>query len=123
MKILLFAIYFIFTLQFIMGQPCKSVKLGMSKAEVLNLVGPPTEIDTIPEFNGKFSSKVEVVWQYGDVTKYGNQRVQFSDEYVSTEVIADGKRYDELLRAWERDEFSEEELIMRIKKLNVEYCK
>ena len=106
------------------GQPCKVVRLGMTKSEVLKLAGPPTEIDTVISPSGLDIGQILLtVWQYGDVMQYGHQRVEFKGEYVNAEVIADGKKYDELLISWQHGEFSESELNDRIKRLNKESCK
>ena len=46
------------------AQPCKLVKQGMTKSEVLKLVGKPTEIDTIGSDRKADGSKaLMVVWQ------------------------------------------------------------
>src|SRR5437868_1244745 len=99
MKLFLILPVFVTIICNLNGQPCKSVKPGMTKAEVLLSVGPPTEIDTIPHFDGD-NGELRVVWQYGDVMKDGNQRVQFVENIVETEVIADGKRFEELMAAF-----------------------
>ena len=118
-KILLF-IFFILTTSLIFGQPCKLVKRGMTKLEVLKLVGNPTEIDTIPDMESK---ELRVVWQYGDVMQEGNQRVQFTGNVVDSDVIADGKKFEELMILCQHEQCSDEEVIKMIKQLNDASCK
>ena len=55
--------------------------------------------------------------------KYGNQRVEFKGDRVDKDVIADGKRFDELIFAFQRGEFTEQVLDECIKTLNIEACK
>jgi hypothetical protein len=96
----------------------------MTKSEVVKLVGQPTEIDTLGA--DKYASPGEgtiVVWLYGDVTKYGNQRVLFEGDKVSSEVIADGKKYDELIAALQKGEVNASELEARIEEINRNACK
>ncbi|CAN5664802.1 hypothetical protein BH11BAC1_BH11BAC1_00130 [soil metagenome] len=119
----------IFLLSFVVAaasaQPCKQVRMGMTKAEVLALVGAPTEIDTISTFyrTGEQQVLYTVVWQYGDVSKDGNQRVQFMGDVVDGDVISDGKKYDELMVALRRRGASGSEMEEQGKKLNSEGCK
>ncbi|MEO8088036.1 MAG: hypothetical protein ABI763_14530 [Bacteroidota bacterium] len=119
----------LFLLAFIVAgafaQPCKQVKQGMTKAEVLILVGTPTEIDTLSTLyrTGEQQALYTVVWQYGDVSKDGNQRVQFTGDKVDGDVIADGKKYDELMLALRRRGASGAEIEEMGKKLNREECK
>jgi hypothetical protein len=94
----------------------------MTKAEVLEIAGPPTDIDTIPSFDVD-NGELNVVWQYGDAKQDGNQRVEFSENIVSKEVIAAGPRFDELCKAFERGEIKIEELLSCIKELNREAYK
>ena len=113
----------VLTLSFAEAQPCKSVKAGMTKSEVLKLAGAPTEVDTVfAEEKENKNLLLRVVWQYGNVMKYGNQRVQFNGAKVD-DVIADGKKYDELLLSFQHGDFPESELHNRIIKLNSEACK
>ncbi|TAH39881.1 MAG: hypothetical protein EYC69_12295 [Bacteroidetes bacterium] len=97
------------------GQPCKLVKPGMDKAQVISLVGNPAEIDTVISPDGFDKGEiVSIVWQYGDVTNYGHQRIEFDGDIVSKEVIADGKKFDDLMRSFELGEFPASELDERI---------
>ena len=96
----------------------------MTQAEVLILVGQPTEIDTVISPSGNDSGAILcTVWQYGDVMKPGNQRVEFYGDKVGAEVISDGKKYDDLLLDCQLGKFPMTELRDRIRKLNAENCK
>ena len=55
--------------------------------------------------------------------KDGNQRVGFTGGKVDSDVIADGKKYDELMSAFQQGNVLKEEIEARIKKLNKEACK
>ena len=124
MKNLISFILFSFIVSLVHAQPCKLVKQGMTKSEVLKLVGKPTEIDTIGSDKQADGSKaLMIVWQYGDVTKAGNQRVGFTGDKVDSDVIADGKKYDELMASWRQGNIPKGELKARIEKLNKEACK
>ena len=104
-------------------QPCKLVKPGMSKQDVIRLVGKPTEIDTVISPNGIDSGLViYTVWQYGDVMNYGHQRVEFEGDIVLKEVIADGKKFDELMLAYRRGEIPDSEIDEKIRRLNLDAC-
>jgi hypothetical protein len=124
MQQLLLISFLLFITVVLNGQPCKVVKPGMTKSQVMTLAGAPTEIDTVISPSGPDSGQIVLtVWQYGDVSKYGHQRVEFNGEIVNGEVIADGKKFDELLLSYEHGDFTEEQLLERIKKLNRESCK
>ena len=116
-------IFFVFIISFLHAQPCKKVKPGMSKVEVLKAVGTPIEIDTLGYDNFADRKGLMVVWQYGAVNKDGNQRVSFTDNKVSGEVIADGLKYDELMKQFTRKEITYKEYQNRLKKMNKENCK
>ena len=91
MKLLLTFSLFAFIASFVDAQPCKTVKPGMSQLEVLKLAGKPTEVDSLGSNVSPNGKKVSLfVWQYGDVRKVGNQRVQFQGDKV-VDVIAEGK--------------------------------
>lgn len=112
-----------FIISFAHAQPCKQVKVGMTSTEVLKLVGKPTEIDSLgSNINQDGSRSAMVVWQYGEPSKDGNQRIEFSVGKVDN-VIADGKKYDELMIAVRQKKIPREELTVRIEKLNREGCK
>ncbi len=125
MKTLAILFLFAITVVVVTAQPCKQVSQGMTKAEVLKLVGAPTEIDTLSKefLTGKQQILYTVVWQYGDVTKDGNQRVQFKGDKVNADVIADGKKYDELMLTLRRRGATGREMTERGQKLNTEMCK
>ena len=124
MKTIVTIIVFVLSISLANAQPCKTVKAGMSKAEVLKVAGAPTEVDSLgAEINSYGSRDLMVVWQYGDVMKDGNQRVEFRGDKVDSEVIADGKKYDALIIAFQHGDFPKNELFERIKKLNEEACK
>jgi hypothetical protein len=124
MSRLSFLIIFLSAFQSANGQPCKIVKPGMTKSEVLKLAGPPTEIDTVFIDKGQDTGrKIIEVWQYGDPAMYGNQRVKFTGNVVDSNVIADGKKYDELMLAFQHGEFTESELFKRINDMNEKLCK
>lgn len=123
MKKLFPLVVFVLISSLIIAQPCKVVNEGMLKSEVLKLVGMPTEMDTLGSDTKVDGSKVLiVVWQYGEVGKKGNQRVEFMGDKVSN-VIADGKKYDELMKAFQNGNMPKGELTERIAKLNKEGCK
>lgn len=123
MKKLLSFIVFIFVFSFTQAQPCKLVKTGMAPSDVLKLVGKPTKVDSLgSDIHADGSKNALVVWQYGDVMKDGNQRVEFSGNKV-TGIIADGQKYDALLKAFKNGDVPKEELSERIGKLNKEACK
>ena len=110
-------------ISFAHAQPCKKVKVGMTTTEVLKLVGNPTEVDTLGYDTNTDGSKIQLmVWQYGEVTKDGNQRVEFSGGKVKN-VIADGKKYDELIKAFQHGDIPKNEITERINKINLEACK
>src|ERR1043166_7765446 len=102
---------------FVHAQPCKTIKQGMSQMEVLKLAGKPTEVDSLGTTLKDEKAVSMYVWQYGNAGKEGNQRVEFQDDKV-VEVIADGKKYDELLLAVHRGEVPSKELNARIQKIN-----
>lgn len=62
------------------------------------------------------------VWQYGDVMNYGHQRVEFEGDIVLKEVIADGKKFDELMLAYRRGEIPDSEIDKKIRRLNLDAC-
>ncbi len=125
MKTLIPLVTFAFISSLAIAQPCQVVKEGMSKEEVLKLVGAPNEIDTLSRVFLSNEQQIiyTVVWQYGDVTKDGNQRVQFIGDKVDGDVIPDGKKYDELMLALRSRGASGAEIYEQGKKLNRELCK
>jgi outer membrane protein assembly factor BamE (lipoprotein component of BamABCDE complex) len=124
MKILIAFIAFVSISSFMYAQPCKQVKTGMTADEVLKLVGKPTEVNSLGSYNNPDGTKSSMfVWQYGEPTKEGNQRVEFLKDEKVTTVIADGKKYDELMIAFKNGEIPKEEISDRIEKLNKESCK
>jgi hypothetical protein len=124
MKTIVIILVFVLSIPLANAQPCKTVKPGMSKAEVLKVAGVPTEVDSLgsdKSADGRYG--ILMVWQYGDVTLDGNQRVTFIGDRVEGDVIADGKKYDALIMAFQHGDFPKNELFERIKKLNEEACK
>jgi len=123
MKKLLPLVAFVLISSFIIAQPCKVVKVGMLKSEVRKLAGKPTEMDTLgSEYKEDGSKLLIVAWQYGEVGKDRNQRVEFMGDKVSN-VIANGKKYDELMKAFHKGDIPKGELTERIEKLNSEECR
>jgi len=122
MKSLFASVIFTVFISFISAQPCKQVRVGMTSAEVLKAVGKPTEIDTLGSESPVRNKGLIMVWQYGDPDKEGNQRVEFSGNSV-TNIIADGKKFDELIFALKQGKIPKGELEKRIEKINREGCK
>ncbi len=115
--------FFIFYASLIIAQPCKKINPGMTKSEVLKLIGKANEINTLG-YNVTADGEKELleVWQYKNTDNDNHQRVEFTGEKV-TSVIADGEKYDELMKAFQKGDFPKEELIARIDRLNKEACK
>jgi hypothetical protein len=97
----------------------------MTKIEVLKLVGTPTEIDSLGviEKNAEVSFGKLEIWQYGDVTKPGNQRVQFIGDKVDGEVIADGLKFEELMNQFKQKKITYADYQSRLIIINKENCK
>src|SRR5437763_1714491 len=117
MKKFLLLIVTLLIYSFVNAQPCKKVKIGMSSSEVLKVAGKPTEVDSI----GANSEEELIVWQYGEVRKPGNQRIQFVNGKVD-QVIADGKKFDDLMVAIQNGSIPKSEMPDRLEKLNQEGC-
>jgi len=123
MKSLFASVIFTVFISSISAQPCKQVRIGMTSSDVLKAVGKPTEIDTLgSEISRGRNKGLIMVWQYGDPAKEGNQRVEFSGNSV-TNIIADGKKFDELMVALKQGKIPKGELEKRIEKINREGCK
>lgn len=122
MKRILLVLLFIVLHVVVNAQPCKFVKEGMVRSEVLKLVGAPTKIDTIgTDLNSDSTTNHIVIWQYGAVEKEGNQRVVFYGDKVS-QVIPDGKKYDELQLAIKNGRIPKQEIPLRIEEV-MSLCK
>ena len=107
---------------FIQAQPCKKVKVGMTTIEVLKLVGNPTEVDTLGYNTNADESQYQLmIWQYGEVGKDENQRVEFSGGKVEN-IIADGKKYDELIKAFQHGDIPKDEIGERISRMTNDAC-
>jgi hypothetical protein len=102
------------------SQPCKTVIIGMTSAKVLKAVGKPTEIDTLG-FDKVNPNQTIVVWQYGNPLSDSNQRVQFIGDNVES-VIANGKKFDDLMLDFKNGKVKTDELQGEIDKINKE-CK
>jgi hypothetical protein len=117
MKRILLVLVFIVLHVVVNAQPCKFVKEGMVKSEVLKLVGTPTEIDSLGEdINSDSTSNYIIVWHYGAVEKDGNQRVVFYGDKVS-QVIPDGKKYDALQLAIKNGSIPKQEIPVRMEEV------
>jgi len=122
MKRILLVLLFIVLQVVVNAQPCKFVKEGMVKGDVLKLVGTPTEIDSLGEdINSDSTSNYIIVWHYGAVEKEGNQRVVFYGDKVS-QVIPDGKKYDELQLAIKNGRIPKQDIPLRIEEV-MSLCK
>jgi|GEM_PF-3870272 hypothetical protein len=122
MKRILFVLAFIVLHTTVHSQPCKFVKEGMIRSDVIKLVGAPIEIDTLgADFNSDSISNHIVIWQYGAISKDGNQRVVFYGDKVS-QVIPDGKKYDELQIAIKNGTIPKKEIPLRIEEV-MSLCK
>lgn len=95
------------------AQPCKQVKTLMLSDVVLKLCGKPNSVDTLGIEKGKGSITIWV---------YGNQKVTFIGDKVEN-VIADAKRYDEVMLQFQNRKIKKEELQLQIDKINLEGCK
>ena len=117
MKHLLLVLAFTLLHTLVQAQPCKFVKEGMVRSEVLKLVGTPTEIDTIgTDLNSDSTTNHIVIWQYGAKAKDGNQRVLFYGEKVS-QIIPDGKKYDALMLEIKSGTLPKQEIALRIEEV------
>ncbi len=115
MKHLLFVLFLLHTI--VNAQPCKFVKEGMIRSDVLKMVGTPTKIDSLGEdINSDSTSNYIIVWQYGAIEKEGNQRVVFYGDKVS-QVIPDGKKYDALQLAIKNGSIPKQEIPLRIEEV------
>ena len=122
MKRILLVLFFIVIHVAVKAQPCKFVKEGMVKSEVLKLVGAPTKIDSLgQDINSDSTVSYITIWNYGAIEKDGNQRVVFYGDKVS-QVIPDGKKYDELQLAIKNGRIPKQEIPLRIEEV-MSLCK
>lgn len=122
MRRILLVLVFIVLHVVVNAQPCKFVKEGMIRSDVLKLVGNPTKIDTLGfDLNSDSITNYIVIWHYGAVEKEGNQRVSFYGDKVS-QVIPDGKKYDALQLAIKNGSIPKQEIPVRMEEV-MSLCK
>ncbi len=113
MKTLFYFTVFILESSFAIAQPCKVVKIGMTKSQVIKLVGKPNSINLAGMDNG---ADTLFLWNYG------NQRVIFNQDKVET-VKSDVKKENELAEKLADGKIQPEEFFDLIEKINQEGCK
>ena len=95
------------------AQPCKIIKPGMTKQQVIKSIGKPASVDVLGVDNG---TDTLILWNYG------NQQVAFSGKTVDR-VVADVKRETALVMEMSKGKISKEEFSKRLEKINNEACK
>lgn len=92
--------------------PCKSVKKGMTKQEVIKLTGMPGSTVFLGLEAGRDSI---ILWNYG------NQQVSFFGDLVD-QVVADVQKVNELLEKNHKGEIPDDQVQSRFEAINQEAC-
>ena len=114
MKTRILIFLFVSVISFCEAQPCKTVKIGMTKQEVLKSAGKP---DNVVNLGIEKTSKDSLCnWNYG------NQQVCFIGKFVHN-VVADLKTQNILLLQLQRGEIDGKSLTSKLEEANHAACK
>ena len=113
MKTTILLITILFISSFVIAQPCRTVKPGMTKEEVIKAAGKP---DNIIHLGVEKATKDSLfLWNYG------NQQVSFKGNKVEN-VIADQKGLNGLFKQMQNGTITKEEFNEQTEDLNNAAC-